>query len=57
MCGIVSLISKRAGGFYNPDTDIFSQMLFADTVRGVDSTGVFGVNKQHSTKDLEQFCI
>lgn len=56
MCGIVSLISKRAGGFYNPDTDIFSQMLFADTVRGVDSTGVFGVNK-HGNVDIKKQAV
>ena len=45
MCGLVALYAKRSTGFYSPDADIFNQMLYADAVRGWDSTGVFGVTK------------
>lgn len=43
MCGIVGLISQYTNGFNNDEMSIFSDLLFLDTVRGFDSTGVFGV--------------
>jgi hypothetical protein len=45
MCGIVSAISKRSYGFLARDITAFEQLLYADAVRGEDSTGVIGVNK------------
>lgn len=45
MCGIVGLVAKRSFGFYARDENIFNQLLFADSLRGDDSTGVFGVRK------------
>jgi predicted glutamine amidotransferase len=50
MCGIVGLIAKTKQGFYQPDVDVFSQMLVADSVRGTDGTGVFGVYNTGSVK-------
>ena len=45
MCGLVAVISKKEFGFNFSDRDIFDQLLYADALRGVDSTGVFSVNK------------
>ena len=45
MCGLVGMISRKANGFLYKDKAIFEQLLFNNTVRGVDSTGIFGVNK------------
>lgn len=45
MCGIVALVSKQPSGFEYYADDLFTEMLKADTIRGPDSTGVFGVNK------------
>jgi hypothetical protein len=45
MCGLVGMISRKDNGFLYKDKTIFEQLLFNNTVRGVDSTGVFGVNK------------
>lgn len=42
MCGLVGLVAKLQGGFFMSDVSMFSQMLVADSVRGVDGTGVFG---------------
>lgn len=42
MCGIVGLVSKNQNGFWQADVNLFTQMLVADSVRGVDGTGVFG---------------
>jgi hypothetical protein len=44
MCGIVSIISKRQGGFWNADLEMFENLLILDTLRGLDSTGVFCVD-------------
>ncbi len=43
MCGIVALISKKIYGIYQKDIEIFEQMLYADALRGEDSTGVITV--------------
>jgi asparagine synthetase B (glutamine-hydrolysing) len=45
MCGIVGVVSKRAYGFVQKDLDCFKELLFADTLRGEDSTGVLSVMK------------
>jgi glucosamine 6-phosphate synthetase-like amidotransferase/phosphosugar isomerase protein len=44
MCGIVSIISKRQGGFWHADLELFEGLLILDTTRGLDSTGVFCVD-------------
>jgi len=51
MCGIVGMISKTTTGFSYSDLDMFQDMMVCDSVRGDDSTGVFGVyrNKQART--------
>lgn len=50
MCGIVAIISKQKGSFRFKDGDLFKQMLYADALRGFDSTGTFGVNKYNNLK-------
>ncbi len=44
MCGIVGLLTASKYGFLNDDIQRFNQLLVCDSVRGPDSTGVFGVN-------------
>ena len=44
MCGLVGMIARKPLGFGFKDKNIFEQLLFTDTIRGVDSTGIFGVN-------------
>ena len=46
MCGLIATISKSGFGFLQQDLTKFNQMLVCDSVRGPDSTGVFGVNTQ-----------
>lgn len=41
MCGIVGVMSKRKSGLFHTDLDIFSDMLFADQLRGAHGTGMF----------------
>lgn len=43
MCGINGLISRHTNGFWKRDADLFSSMLRMGSIRGMDSTGVFGV--------------
>jgi len=45
MCGIVGMVTSKDLGFTTVEQRIFSQLLWADTLRGDDSTGVFGINK------------
>jgi len=45
MCGLIGMISRKDFGFGFKDKSIFEQLLFSDTLRGIDSTGIFGVNK------------
>lgn len=44
MCGLVAVVSKSRYGMSNKDLDVFELMLFLDTLRGEDSTGVFLVD-------------
>ena len=53
MCGIVAMISKRSVGFSYKDKAIFHQMLYADALRGMDSTGIFGVNAAGNLKMMK----
>ena len=54
MCGLFCIISKSEYGFTDRQINIFTQGLFADTLRGEDSTGAFSVTKSgnvHTIKD------
>lgn len=44
MCGIVGFLSAFKNGFDYHETQAFRDMVVIDTLRGYDSTGVFGVN-------------
>lgn len=46
MCGIVAVVSAYSNGFSTAEADMFRDLLFMDTLRGVDSTGVFGVDNR-----------
>jgi predicted glutamine amidotransferase len=48
MCGIVGCVIKAQNGFYKQTEDVFYQMLFADTLRGDDSTGMIYVHNNSS---------
>jgi len=50
MCGIVGLISKTPTGLYHSDLDLFEELLMCDSVRGLDSTGAFGIHKNKQAK-------
>lgn len=50
MCGIVGIASAFFNGFSSKESAIFQDMLFLDTLRGWDSTGVFGVDKHSNVK-------
>jgi hypothetical protein len=51
MCGLVGVITKNLNGFNKDQADIFDNLLYIDALRGMDSTGVFLVNK-HGEMDL-----
>jgi len=44
MCGIVGIITKNKYGFTNNEGTLFTNMLRMDSIRGEDSTGIFGVD-------------
>lgn len=41
MCGLIALVAKNKRGFFGKEVDMFTQMLFADQLRGADGTGIF----------------
>jgi hypothetical protein len=47
MCGIVGVIVKQKNGFTQKEIDMFTQLLYADAVRGVDGTGIFYNSKKN----------
>lgn len=55
MCGLVSIIRKNTKqSLYKNHTDVFKQMLYADALRGWDSTGIASIRMNgqvHITKD------
>lgn len=53
MCGLVAMFSKRTYGFSYKEKPIFLQMLISDMFRGMDSTGVFAVNKHGNLKAIK----
>jgi hypothetical protein len=46
MCGIVGIVSAYSSGLGYDEGKAFTDMLFVDTLRGFDSTGVFGVSNK-----------
>lgn len=54
MCGIVGMISKNPSGFYMKDAALLDQMLYADALRGDDSTGLFGVTTEGNVHLLKE---
>ena len=53
MCGIVGMMTKAKAGFYNTDLNMFKNMLVVDSLRGEDSTGVYGVFKNLQAKTIK----
>jgi len=45
MCGLICVIPKKSHGFTKELIDVFDMLLFADQIRGMDSTGVFMVER------------
>jgi len=45
MCGIVGIAAAYQNGLTVPEADAFFDMLYFDALRGMDSTGVFAVDK------------
>lgn len=45
MCGLVGIAS--VGALSKPEKDVFTDLLFVDTLRGQDSTGVFSVDMEN----------
>lgn len=56
MCGIVGIVNKRSGGFGVLQKDVFEDLLIADGVRGMDSTGAFMVTGKNQVDILKQAC-
>lgn len=48
MCGIVGVISKYSTGLLKQHEDCFDQLLYANALRGDDSTGIIGIEKDSS---------
>lgn len=44
ICGLVGVITKTRNGYNMKQLDVFETLLWLDTLRGEDSTGVFAVN-------------
>ncbi len=44
MCGIVGVINKYTNGFTDIQLKAFESLLYIDGLRGLDSTGIFGVD-------------
>lgn len=53
MCGIVGIITPNSNGFTSDEIKAFTEMLFVDTLRGWDSTGVFVVDKDNDIEILK----
>lgn len=48
MCGILGAVLKTRGGFCKRTEDAFFEMLYAGALRGFDSTGIIGAQKDGS---------
>lgn len=56
MCGIVGLVSKQSSGFFQQTETSFFQMLYADALRGEDSTGIIGVERDSTFHIAKEAC-
>lgn len=56
MCGIVGFVTRYSNGFSSAEADMFETMLFLDTLRGFDSTGVFGVDTHGNLELHKEAC-
>lgn len=56
MCGIVGAITSFRNGFTSVEADMFETMLFLDTFRGWDSTGVYGVTNDNDVYIAKEAC-
>jgi len=56
MCGIVGVISAFSNGLSNDEAELFQDMLFFDTLRGWDSTGVFHVDNIGNVEINKEAC-
>lgn len=45
MCGLISIISKKPMGFTQKELTLFKQGLYTTALRGIDSTGIFGIKR------------
>ena len=54
MCGIVGIITSYSNGFSYDEAKVFRDMLLIDTLRGFDSTGVFGVDYNSNVELLKE---
>lgn len=54
MCGLVGVISKNNSGFFKDQCDMFSELLFVDTLRGDDATGVFMVDRDGDLEMIKE---
>lgn len=52
MCGLVTVVSKQKNGMFHSDMKVFTEMLFADQLRGSDGTGII-YNKNKEIKTLK----
>lgn len=53
MCGIVGIISRKIGGLYAPDLELFEQALIINTIRGKDGVGAFTAFKNKQAKAIK----
>lgn len=53
MCGIVGIVHKRKNAFFGKHLDLFQEMLWADAIRGPDSTGAFSVLNNTQVKVIK----
>jgi predicted glutamine amidotransferase len=56
MCGIVGCVMKANSGFYQRQEDTFFELLFADQLRGEDSTGLIGIEKDTTFYIAKEAC-
>ena len=54
MCGIVGMVSKTHVGISKQAEDTFMQLLYANALRGDDSTGLICVEKDSSFHIMKQ---
>lgn len=54
MCGLVGVVAKGSQGFWKSHMEVFHELLFVDTFRGDDSTGVFMVDKDGDLELLKE---